>query len=131
MNNNNLMSDLLAIAGNVERSGLGRLLECLLNGLMQIQRQEHLGAGPYERTEGPKGYANGCKERTFYSVCGPIELQIPQVRNGDFYPGYLEKGLRSDRALKASLAEMYIQCQATSRSSPPASIRDYQGTMWA
>jgi transposase-like protein len=117
MSNNNIINDLLAIAGDPRGSGLGRLLECLLNGLMQVQRQEHLGAEPYERTEDRKGYANGYKERTFHSACGPIDLRIPQVRDGDFYPGCLEKGLRSDRALKASLAEMYIQGVSTRRVS--------------
>ena len=40
-------------------------------------------------------------------------LQIPQVRKGDFYASFLEKGLRSERALKAAIAEMYIQGVST------------------
>jgi transposase-like protein len=40
---------------------------------------------------------------------GSLDLNIPQVRDGSFYPSSLEKGLRSERALKVALAEMYIQ----------------------
>ena len=115
MNNGNLLVDLVKIAEESAGAGFAPLLECLLNGLMQLQRQHHLGAAPYERTETRQDYANGYKERTFGSCCGPIQLRIPQARNGDFYPGCLEKGLRSDRALKTAVAEMYINGVATRR----------------
>ena len=44
---------------------------------------------------------------------GPITFQVPQVRKGDFYPSSLEKGTRSERALKLALAEMYVQGVST------------------
>jgi transposase-like protein len=46
---------------------------------------------------------------------GEIRFAVPQVRQGDFYPGALEKGLRSERALTLSLAEMYVQGVSTRR----------------
>ncbi len=44
---------------------------------------------------------------------GPITLDVPQVRKGDFHPQSLEEGARSERALKLALAEMYIQGVST------------------
>ena len=123
---NKLINDLLATAQESAGTGLGPLMECLLNELMQLEKREHLRAEPYERTETRQDYANGYKERTFDSCCGKLELQIPQVRNGNFYPGCLEKGLRSDRALKSVLAEMYIQGVSTRESRG-----GYEGSVWS
>lgn len=113
MNNNNFVEQLLTISGKCE--GLAPLMEFLLNGLMIIERQRYLKAEPYERTEARVDYANGYKERTFNTGNGPLELKLPQVRNGEYYPGCLERGLRSDKALKAAIAEMYIQGVSTRR----------------
>jgi transposase-like protein len=44
---------------------------------------------------------------------GAIELSVPQTRDGQFYPSCIEKGIRSERALKVALAEMYIQGVST------------------
>ena len=44
-------------------------------------------------------------------------MQVPQVRDSDFYPSFLERGLRSERALKLSLAEMYVQGVSTRKVS--------------
>ncbi len=61
--------------------------------------------------KGTQGY----KPKTVNSMLGKLALKIPQVRDSDeeFYPSCLEKGLRSERALKAALAEMYIQGVST------------------
>jgi len=89
-------------------------LELLYNQAMQIERSEVLRAHPYERTEARRGHANGFKPKRFNSSVGTLALQIPQVR-GDvsFYPGSLERGTRSEKALKCALAEMYIQGVST------------------
>ncbi|RKY49536.1 MAG: IS256 family transposase, partial [Candidatus Neomarinimicrobiota bacterium] len=89
-------------------------LEMLYNQAMLLERSEVLRAHPYERTEARRGHANGFKPKRFNSSVGPLELQIPQVR-GDvsFYPGSLERGTRSEKALKCALAEMYIQGVST------------------
>ena len=71
---------------------LPELIRILVNAAMQIERQKHLGAGPYERTPDRQGYANGYKPKTMKTRNGNITFDIPQVREGDFYPGALEKG---------------------------------------
>lgn len=87
----------------------------LLNEAMKLDRTRHIQARPYERSDDRQGYSNGYKPKTVNSRLGKLALKIPQVRDSDeeFYPSCLEKGLRSERALKAALAEMYIQGVST------------------
>ena len=89
------------------------VLRLLLNAAMLIERQKHLGAGPYERTSERVGHANGFKDKTIQTRMGAVPLSVPQVREGGFYPSALEKGQRSERALKLALAEMYVQGVST------------------
>ena len=65
------------------------------------------------RTPERQGHANGYKSKTVQTRVGSITFDIPQVREGGFYPGALEKGLRSERALTMALAEMYVQGVST------------------
>lgn len=92
---------------------LPELIRILVNAAMQIERQKHLGAGWHERTPERQGHANGYKSKTVQTRVGGITFDIPQVREGGFYPGALEKGLRSERALTMALAEMYVQGVST------------------
>ena len=85
------------------------LVRIMINTAMRVERQKHLGAGLYERTPERQGYANGYKPKTMATRVGKITFDIPQVRECDFYPSSLEKGIRSERALKLALAEMYVQ----------------------
>lgn len=89
-------------------------MELIYNQAMQIERSQVLQAQPYERNEERLGYANGFKPKKFSTSLGKLDLQIPQVR-GDisFYPSSLERGCRSEKALKLALAEMYIQGVST------------------
>jgi transposase-like protein len=88
--------------------GLPEALTALINTAMQLERERHLGAEPYERNEERRGYANGYKPKTVRTRVGELTVAVPQVREGGFYPQSLEKGLRSERALKLALAEMYV-----------------------
>jgi len=89
------------------------LLRQIMNLAMEIERQKYIGAKPYERTAERKDYANGYKPKTVKTRVGKVTLDIPQVRSGKFYPGSLEKGIRSERALKLTLAEMYVKGVST------------------
>ena len=94
---------------------LPQAITLLLNAAMQAEREKYLGAAPYERTPERRDYANGYKDKTVTSRVGPLQVAVPQVRNSDFYPSSLEKGLRSERALKLAVAEMYVQGVSTRR----------------
>lgn len=96
-------------------NGLGEAVRRLINEAMRLERQGHLGVGPYERSEDRQGYANGFKPKTVKTRVGELTFAVPQVRDGKFYPSSLEKGIRSERALKLALAEMYVQGVSTRR----------------
>jgi transposase-like protein len=91
------------------------MLRILINQAMQAERSKYLQADEYERTEDRKGHANGFKPKTVKTRIGEITFAVPQVREGGFYPSALEKGLRSERALTITLAEMYVQGVSTRR----------------
>jgi putative transposase len=100
--------------------GMARAFEILMNEAMRLERSRFLGAGPYERTEERLGYGNGYKPKTVRSRVGELRMAIPQVRDlppgcEGFYPRSLERGLRSERALKLAIAEMYVQGVSTRR----------------
>ena len=93
--------------------GLKEAVTMLINEAMQIERSKHLQADPYERSKARQGYANGFKPKCVKSRLGELELSVPQVRDSSFYPGALERGLRSERALTNAIAEMYVTGVAT------------------
>lgn len=92
---------------------LPELIRIVVNTAMKAERQQYLGAAPYERSEQRRDQANGFKPKTVRTRMGEIQFSVPQVRGGDYYPQALEKGLRSERALTMALAEMYVQGTST------------------
>lgn len=100
--------------------GMATAMEVVFNEAMKIERADFLRAELHERTPDRRGYANGYKDKKVKSRVGRLDLSIPQVRGlGEdeegFYPKSLERGLRSERALKLAVAEMYIQGVSTRR----------------
>jgi transposase-like protein len=89
------------------------LVRILVNAAMRAERENYLGAEPYQRTNERQGHANGYKPKTVQTRMGEITFAVPQVRDGGFYPQALEKGQRSERALTLTLAEMYVQGVST------------------
>lgn len=104
-----LPSELLAQIADAGLECLPELIRIIINTAMQIERQHYIGVSPYERSAERKVHANGYKPKTMTTCVGKVTFDIPQVREGDFYPQALEKGLCSERALTATLAEMYVQ----------------------
>ena len=101
----NRMIQLLADEGF---EGMAEAITILVNEAMKLERSEALNAEPYERTPARRGYANGFKPKTFHSRLGKLTLQVPQARGVAFYPSALERGERSERALKLAVAEMFL-----------------------
>ena len=98
--------------------GMASALELLLNEAMKLERQGWLRAAPCERTAERRGYANGFKGKTVRSRLGCLALAVPKVRDvrdgsEPFYPRALERGERSERALKLAVAEMWVQGVST------------------
>jgi putative transposase len=106
------------ILGELAEEGICDLsptLQRLFNELMKIEREQTLQAASYERSESRKGYANGFKDKSLQTRFGKLELKVPQTRDIPFYPSCLEKGERSEKALRLAVAEMYINGVSTRR----------------
>jgi putative transposase len=93
--------------------GMAEAITVLMNEAMKLERTETLGATPYQRSAARRGYANGFKPKTVHSRLGKLQLRVPQTRGIEFYPSALERGERSERALKLAVAEMYVQGVST------------------
>ncbi len=88
-------------------------VELLMNATMVIERSAYLGAGHYERHGDRVSYANGFKPKRLDTRIGELHLSIPQTRDCKFYPQSLERGMRSEQALKLAVAEMYVRGVST------------------
>jgi len=82
---------------------------------MIAEREDYIGARPYERTPNRRRYSNGFKDKTLVTRSGKLNLRIPQVREGDFYPSCFQKGGKVEQAIKLALAEAYVQGVSTRR----------------
>ena len=105
-----LLSDLINYQGE---NLIGEIVRLGIQNLMELERDEHIGVGNYERGEERRSQRNGFKSRTLYTRVGTMVLQVPQARDGAFYPSILERYQRSEKALVLALAEAYLQGVST------------------
>jgi transposase-like protein len=113
-----LLNHVLQLLTDQDHTGFAEGLRLLVNEAMRVERHQVLQAQPYERTDARLGYANGYKPKTLASRVGHITFRVPQVRGETaFYPSALDKGIRSEQALKLAMAEMYVQGVSTRKVS--------------
>ena len=84
-----------------------------LQEVLEAEMTEALGAEKGERAAGRQGYRSGYYGRTLITRVGKLELRVPQDRTGRFSTELFERYQRSERALVAALAEMYVQGVST------------------
>lgn len=80
----------------------------VLQELIEVEATEVIGAAPYERTETRTNERNGSRPRLLATQAGDIELAIPKLRKGSFFPSILEPRRRIDQALYAVVMEAYV-----------------------
>jgi putative transposase len=85
----------------------------LAQALMETEVSTQIGAAPYERTEARKAYRNGYRTRTWDTRVGTIELKIPKLTAGTYFPSLLEPRRRAERALHAVICEAYVKGVST------------------
>ena len=85
----------------------------VLQELIETEATEHIGAGRYERTDSRVTDRNGSRPRLLATQAGDIELRIPKLRKGSFFPSILEPRRRIDQALYAVVMEAYLQGVST------------------
>ena len=105
-----LLSELINYSGE---NLIGEIVRLGIQNLMELERDEHIGVGSYERGDDRRSQRNGYKSRTLYTRVGTLILQVPQTRDGQFYPSILERYQRSEKALVLALAEAYLQGVST------------------
>jgi len=110
-------TDLLELLSEHGFDGMAEAIQLLINEAMKLERCAVLGAAPYERTPSRRGQANGFKPKRVNTRLGQLNLRVPQTRDVEFYPTALERGQRSERALKLAVAEMYVQGVTTRKVS--------------
>ena len=101
--NKEAMSNLM-----MSKDGLARLVEEILNQVLEAEVTEHLKAERYERSEERTGYRNGYRLRTLYMRVGPVTLRVPQLRDGSFSSAIFRRYQRSEQAFVLGLMEMYV-----------------------
>jgi Transposase, Mutator family len=92
---------------------LRALVRTALQEVLEAEMTEALGAEKGERVAGRQGYRSGYYGRTLITRVGKLELRVPQDRAGRFSTELFERYQRSERALVAALAEMYVQGVST------------------
>ncbi len=107
-------ADLLARLGDDGSKELfRRLLEAALQDLIDAELTSEIGAGRHERAPSRSNYRNGARTRLLSTPAGDIELRIPKVRVGSFFPSLLEPRRRVDKALWAVIMTAYITGTST------------------
>jgi putative transposase len=103
------LSDLLAALKAGEMTDTIRTsLEWILQQLIEAEAAAVIGAAPHERTESRTTQRNGHRPRLLSTKAGDLELKIPKLRQGSFFPSLLERRRRIDRALFAVVMEAYV-----------------------
>ena len=92
---------------------LRRTLVWLLHELMEAEVSSQIGADRYERTADRTTQRNGSRTRPWDTRLGTLELRIPKLRTGSYFPSFLEPRRRAEQALVAVVAEAYVQGVST------------------
>jgi putative transposase len=77
----------------------------LSQALMEMEVEEHIGAGCHERNPGRTGQRNGYRQRNWDTGVGTVDLKVPRIRDGGYFPSLLEPRRRAERALAAVVQE--------------------------
>jgi transposase-like protein len=84
-----------------------------VHALMEAEVTALVGAEPYERSEERTTQRNGHRSRRWDTRVGTLELAIPKLRAGSYFPGWLEPRKRSEQALVSVVAEAYLKGVST------------------
>lgn len=107
----------MALLELAEKHGDGDFLRELgqfaLQRLMELEAEERCGAGWHERSPERKNQRNGYRERALQTRLGALELRIPKLRQGSYYPSFLEPRKASEQALVAVVQEAYVKGVST------------------
>ena len=107
------LAELLAKAGDGDF--LRSVAEAVVQLLMETDVEGLIGAGRHERTTERATYRNGYRDRTLDTRLGSLQLRIPKLRQGSYFPPFLDARKTSEKALVAVIQEAYIHGVSTRR----------------
>ena len=107
------LAELLTKAGDGDF--LRSVAEAVLQMLMEADVEGLIGAGRYERTGERLNWRDGYRERTLDTRLGPVQLRVPKLRQGSYFPPFLEPRRTSEKALVAVIQEAWIGGVSTRR----------------
>jgi transposase-like protein len=107
-----MTDDRLALLDALQKADDGNFLRSLAESVLQILMEADvegvIGAGRYERSGERTTWRNGYRERTLDTRLGPLNLKIPKLRTGSYFPPFLEARKTAERALVAVIQEAWI-----------------------
>jgi putative transposase len=109
------VEDVLATGGGMQglKDVLSTVVQDALQELIEAEVTARLGAGRWERSEDRSGVRNGSRPRTVSTPAGDVEVKIPKLRKGSFFPDLLEPRRRVDRALWGVIMTAYVTGTST------------------
>jgi putative transposase len=114
-----MTEDRLPLAELLQKAGEGDFLravaEAVLQLLMEADVEGLIGAGRYERSAERSNYRNGFRERALDTRLGTLQLRVPKLRQGSYFPPFLEPRKVSEKALVAVIQEAWIGGVSTRR----------------
>jgi hypothetical protein len=117
--------DALRAGGDLDviREGLALVLQALI----EAEAAQQIGADRYERSASRTTHRNGTRARLLSTKAGDVELKIPKLREGSFFPALLEPRRRIDRALLAVIMEAYVHGTSTRKAWRPGQGPGHRG----
>jgi transposase-like protein len=82
-------------------------VQTMAQALMELEVVQHVDAGRYERTASRTGQRNGTREQQRDTRVGTIELQVPRVQDGSYFPSLLDPRKRAERARAALVRQCW------------------------
>ena len=107
-----MTDDTIALRALLEKSPdatfLREMIGFAANRLMQLETEELCGAGHRERSQERRNQRNGYRDRDWETRAGTVELRIPKLRRGSYFPGFLEPRRAAEKAMTAVIQEAYV-----------------------
>jgi len=118
-----MTDDRMALIEQIQKSTDGDFLRAVaehtLHRLMDFEVEALIGAARHERSDTRTTYRNGSRPRQLDTRLGTLDLKIPKLRQGSYFPAFLEPRKTAEKALTAVIQEAWIQGVSTRKSLPP------------
>src|SRR5690606_11196488 len=103
-----LLAQLDALTGADSATVFAELIRTALQALIEAEATDKLGAGRYERTDTRTTHRNGHRTKTVATTSGDVEVKIPKLRSGSFFPSLRARRRRIHKSLSAAAADAHV-----------------------